>query len=289
MLLEKPFGVFNVVPTSAIRPYQKGLFRKFFYFAMMAHMSSVMTENLTDNTLRKYAVSQAGVKRLSQEAEVYRKLTSNPHTATLLNARITPDRADLSLEYIHGISLKDWLGLDGNYEVRPKSWNDAKSKLAQYVIAEMSLLTSGILYRDLNLEHVIFANSEAKIIDLEAAIIESSPGVFILNDMRGTWETMAPEEFSGHGELSPRTATYRVAIIAHLALYGMLPFERDPHSRSNSHRLRINRPLKLAETMPKTERKLFSAALAINPIHRHKDPGQFHAKLEQMHASTIQE
>ena len=48
----------------------------------------------------------------------------------------------------------------------------ALDRLRRYATLEQALLRAGVLYRDLNLQHLIFTLQSARIVDLEAAEIQ---------------------------------------------------------------------------------------------------------------------
>ena len=243
---------------------------------------SVVVEQNSNGQIRKYALSKAGRDRLQNEFIAYKQLSDNPHIPALINHAFSDEHSELIIEYVDGESLQEWLICDNDYRATPKTWIQAKENLKQFVNAEMSLLNAGVLYRDLNLDHVIFKSSKAYFIDLEASVFKSdATNTYPFNDTRGTWETMAPEEFRGVGDLSERAATYRVAVIAHLVLYGQLPFDHDATSRSTSNKLR-HRPLRLDRSLSKRGRKLFSAALSLEPARRHKNPKSFFNSLQDI-------
>jgi len=243
---------------------------------------SVIVEQNSNSQIRKYALSKAGRDRLQNEFIAYKQLADNPHIPALINHTFSNDQSELIIEYVDGESLQKWLTCDNDYRVSPKTWAQANVNLKRFVDAEMSLLNAGVLYRDLNLDHVIFRSSKAYFIDLEASVFKSdATNTYPFNDTRGTWETMAPEEFRGAGDLSERTATYRVAAISHMVLYGQLPFDHDATSRSTSNRLR-HRPLRLNHRLSGRERKLFSAALSLEPARRHTNPNSFFNSLQEI-------
>lgn len=245
-------------------------------------MTEVNTKITANHELLKYSSTQGGMNRLKKELLIYQHLGDNEFIPALLSSNFDQDSASLTLEYIEGQSLKERLSLSDNYTAEPQDWADISERLGQYVEAEMSFIESGVLYRDLNLEHMIFTDNSVKIVDLEASIIQSQDDKFHLSNTRGTWETMAPEEFCGYGDLTTQTASYRVAVICHLALYGSLPFARSKYSRSKAHKIKANKPLQLSPEMPVGAKKIFTSALSKQPAQRHKNPGQFLIRLGEI-------
>ncbi len=241
-------------------------------------MNSVVVEIL-DQWVRKYSTDLSGYQRLSRELKVLKCLSGSVHTPTVVQSRDDTAKISIDMEAIQGQSLRELLDMQTDYVTTAMPWNEAKQWLAQYIDAEMDLLSRDALYRDMNLDHLIFAGNRAVLIDMESTIISADQGKWLLNDMRGTWETMAPEEFIGYGELSARTATYRVAVIAHIILTGKLPFKRFSDSRSATYHWRMMHMAEIDRGLSHKTRRVFASALARKPIHRYKNPERFLDKL----------
>lgn len=233
---------------------------------------------IVDTVVTKKAVNRAGGARLAHEKEIYRQLAGSLHIA-----HVADFDGDLKLQKVEGDNAKEWLDFHEDWTCNPQEAVPAIKRLGQYVAAEMDFIKRGVLYRDLNLEHLIFAGDTAVLIDLEEAVVRQSAGSWAFDSRRGTWETMALEEFKGQGELTERTATYRVAVVAHLALTGRLPFPRKAVPlRPTTYAWRRNHPATVARELPSGQRKVFSAALAREPARRHKDPQSFLDALQQV-------
>ena len=240
-------------------------------FCYDKHMKSVITE-VSEEATNKYSTDQFGYERIIREQKIFGFLKNCSHVPTIVNMEHDDMKASIKMKTIRGKSLREIIGIKDEYDIEAMSWNAAEKLLKQYIEAEMDLLSRRALYRDMNLEHILFTNNQAFLVDLESTIISEVPNKWVLNDMRGTWETMAPEEFSGYGELNPRTATYRVAIIAHILLVGKLPFKRFPASRSDTHHWRLKNNAEVGGILNKNTQRVFKIALARNHVHRHKDP-----------------
>jgi len=248
---------------------------------MISLMRSVVTET-SDQQIHKHSTGLSGYISLARELKVLEYLKDSPHIPKIVKSKDANRKASIYMEKIQGISLKELLGMQDGYDTKPLKWSEAKKWLGQYIDAEMDLLHRGALYRDMNLDHVIFSEGKAYLVDLESTIIKNNQDRWLPSDMRGTWETMAPEEFGGYSELDSRTVTYRAAVIAHVMLTGKLPFERFPYSRSTTHHKRLKHPAKIDALLDTKTRRVFMSALARKPTHRYKDPAKF---LENLNSS----
>lgn len=237
---------------------------------------------ISESTVKKHSQTRAGYLRLSKELTVLQALADSPFAPKVLSSTKKNGSISFTLGYIKGENVKQWLDLKEDWSTRKLSWEEVRGRLSQYVDAEMDLINRGALYRDMNLEHVIFSGSTAMLIDLESTILRD-PNVseWVLSDIRGTHETMAPEEFPGFGKLTERTATYRVAVIAFLALTGRIPFVRGEH-RSMTYKWRKQHPPKFkAGELPMAVQRVFASALSRKPAHRQKNPESFFMALEE--------
>lgn len=237
-------------------------------------MSDVRVE-ISEESVCKYSTTPKGYQRLSRELKVLQALEGSSHIPTVTNYEDKDNSISIHMEKVLGQNAKEWIGMQSEYLTRPLTWKNAKDRIEQYVDAEMDLLARGAMYRDLNLEHIIFNDRGAVLVDHEATIISPDQGVWHQNDFRGTWETMAPEEFPKRAQLTARTATYRTALVAHLVLTGTLPFKRFPASRADTYRWRRNHPPEIDPTLSKSTRRVFASALSRTATHRHKNPRNF--------------
>lgn len=228
--------------------------------------------------ISKHADSPEDEVRLAHEVAVLRHLEGNPHVPRLN----TSDERRIEMDFIDGESFVEWLDFDSDtWTASPRPVEEVLPRLTSYVDAEMSLLADNVLYRDMNLNHLIFTPDRAVLVDLEAAVIKkASDSSWRKDSPRGTWETMAPEEFPLDAVLSERVASYRVAVLAHLALTGRLPFDRHPSKRVVYQR-RQSRPPAVYYDLPRPVRKVIGASLQPHPTRRHKNPGSFLAALKQ--------
>lgn len=218
---------------------------------------------------RKTAVSENDEGRLEQEAAILRHLEGSGLAPKLLRA--TSKAVDM--EYIEGQSLCDWIHLKDDWSATPVEYSKAKRRLKQYIDLEEGLLDKNVLYRDMNLNHVIFTNKGVKIIDLEAACLrEQDEDIWSNHSPRGTWETMAPEEFGDSNLLTRRTASYRSAILIHLVLTGKLPIRRVAESKSETYRIRRKHGAQVDSTLPDLAKRALSASLQVEVSRRHATP-----------------
>lgn len=248
-----------------------------------------MNESPTDNTVTtrveptqvvKTASNPDGVTRIERELRVLTVLSGIECAAGVIDYQADNNSARLVIERFDGEDCKSWVQLTDEWHATKIPWVGAKARLAAYIELEMKLLACGVMYRDLNLEHILFTRAGARMIDLEASLPHDTTG-WVLDSMasrRGTWETMALEEFRRPVLLDLRTATYRAAVVTHLVLCGDLPFVRKPR-KHDTHMWRKFHAASVSEDLPKPVRRVFAAALSREPSCRYKSPANFFAAL----------
>jgi serine/threonine protein kinase len=232
--------------------------------------------------VRKRYLRNGSVLRLAREAFILRLLDDSSHTPKLKDVDFTEHT--ITTEYIAGRSFAEVFSVDKNWNASPQDWSEAGPLLAQYVAAEQSLVEEGVLYRDLSPGHLVFTDDHAVLVEHSESLVSSRASMrrWFLYDHRGEPATMAPEEFYGQETiLTPRTATYRAAVMAHIALAGGLPFEPGaPYWRNR-------RKLLVATELPDSTRSTLRSALHTSPGERHADPAAFFNALKATYEDTV--
>lgn len=236
--------------------------------------------------VRKTGIDQSAFFRLTREMWMLRCLQRSPNVPQLISSSAIAHT--LTTEYVAGRSFTEVFSVDAEWNAQAKSWEEAAPYLAQYVAAEEDLLKRGFLYRDLSLDHLIFTGDKAVLVDHEETVIDMEEGSkdWYYSSVRGTWETMAPEEFRGYGHLTERTATYRSAVLAHVALSGHLPFPRFPY-RSDVHHWRKTHAPQVSSALPSLTRRVLRTALDLKPPRRYASPAPFFKALTASYEDTV--
>lgn len=237
-------------------------------------MQDVVVE-LANQQVCKYSTNPAGYNRLSRELSVLKSLQGSNHIPIVTNFLNKNGKIVIYMDEVKGQNGKQLIGMKDGYSTQPIPWKQAKKWLQQYVEAEMDFLTRNSLYRDMNLDHLIFTGDKIVFLDFESTVINSGEATWQFRNLRGTWETMAPEEFPGYGQLSARTVTYRAAIISHILLTGTLPFKIFPVSRSATYKWRKQHVAEVSPRLSDQTRHVFMSALARKEAHRYKNPESF--------------
>jgi serine/threonine protein kinase len=122
----------------------------------------------------------------------------------------------LVMERLPGIGLDKFLNLDKMWKSRPLDISSAV-KITQGIAESLQALgDAGYLYKDLSLSHIIVDKQDndfkVGLVDVESSLKKNAQGKASPSTNRGTWETMAPEEFALH-EMSEASSVYSVGVV----------------------------------------------------------------------------
>lgn len=142
----------------------------------------------------------------------------------------------LVMEYIPGISLKEEIQLDSNWNSKIVEIRSALDIAIGMALAFKSLHSFNFLHRDMNPDHIILNNGKISFIDLEACVPKSFNKRYYNTetyngDTIGTWETMSPEEFEEEigSELRISTNVYTLGTIIFQLVHGFSPLKMQDH------------------------------------------------------------
>ncbi len=241
-------------------------------------------EQVNSSTFRKTAEDAYDLERLQRELDVLAALEGSPFAPGLTGNYVAAQpNGYIDIEFISGQDMAEWISFDSEtWTSQALEFGAARERLAQFIAAEMDFIARGVIYRDLNPDHIIFSGEKAVFVDLEASSLRLPGGQWAPANERCTWETMTPEECRGE-PLSVQSTTYSVAVITYLVLSGQLPFRRSD-SDSNptqAYRTRSQNPLIIAGNFTPEQRNVFAAALSEDLTKRPETPQAFFGRLTE--------
>lgn len=183
---------------------------------------------------------------------------------------------NLVTERATGSSLGEMINLRRGWQSDPLEPSRAVNVIREAAKPIRALNKKGIIYRDLNPDHFVFDDQgRVKLVDHARDALPDADGHAWSLEHFGTWETMAPEEFShNHGaRLSGATNVYSLGVILYQLLKGRNPFYvsadvgGETEQYEQSYQLH-SQPVTDFEGISEQIRAALEVALAPNPDNR---------------------
>lgn len=232
---------------------------------------------------------------LHYEASILQRLSDSPHVPGLYDIQDSEDnKTYLAEQFVPGVSLRAIIGaeLDERRTIEPLSPNDAAGIINRIGAAELDLIQHGVMYRDLQTDHIIFADDDhrAVFVDLGLASDDSYTDENGVRKWRqtphsGLYATMSPSELRGE-DMSEADVVYRLAVLYHLTLTGKLPFDH-PQQRQDINEWVNNPTFELSDKLTPEGRELFENALLNDPQRQIKSVELFLHHINRLKAHTI--
>ncbi|MDD6395191.1 MAG: Stk1 family PASTA domain-containing Ser/Thr kinase [Firmicutes bacterium] len=147
-------------------------------------------------------------------------LLNHPNIVKIFDVCNTPTLQYIVMEYIDGISLKDYIE-----QQRVLSWKEAVYFTTQILRALMQAHSKGIVHRDIKPQNImLLPNGHIKVMDFGIARLASSQTSTITDKAIGSVHYIAPEQARG-AATDARADLYSVGVMLYEMLTGKLPFE----------------------------------------------------------------
>ncbi len=209
-------------------------------------------------------VDRAEVRaRFARELEALRTVQS-PHVATLLDASgAEDDRPWLAIEFIRGLSLKEFVDASGTLTT------EQAATLGLVIARAMTDIHAvGLLHRDLKPSNILMGREGPMVIDLGLVAFSDGPTDLTRSDMpMGTAVCMAPEQVNTPKQLTAAADVYALGATLLYALTKRFPF----NERTTSMQLiRLSDPNAVPDlsSAPESITPLLAEMLAFDPSMR---------------------
>lgn len=200
-----------------------------------------------------------GMDRFLEEARVLAKLQNTANIVSVQNYFKENNTAYFVMEYIEGMSLKEYLSAHGEkIEV-----NQALSILQPIMVALSQVHALNLLHRDISPDNIYITDKgESRLLDFGAARFALGDGKSVSIILKHGY---APEEqYSSRGNQGPWTDVYAMGATLYRSITGILP----PDSLGRIHDETIKKPSELGVQLPARVEKAILTALAVNPKDR---------------------
>lgn len=205
--------------------------------------------------------------RLRREAITVAKLRHDNILEIFDYSGTTADESYIVTEFIHGVTLRDWL--DSRWQPRPA--------VAAMIVHRLCLALAhahefGVVHRDIKPENVMIREDGClKLMDFGIAQILDHQKLTMTGQLLGSPAYMAPELISGK-PIDSRTDLFSVGILLYQLATGKLPFSgRNPHEVLNRIADADYAPASSVNPMVDEDLEdLLKRALAREPDHRYQ-------------------
>lgn len=235
--------------------------------------------------------SPQAVRRFQKEARLLSGV-QNDYVTKLYEVGEDEGMHFIAMEYVEGVTLKDWLAQSG-----PLPEKLALSVVADIAKGLMDAHAKGIVHRDIKPENVLLQNSVtgesdlsskriklsdfgiARQIDQSASMEVTQAGV-----MLGTPRYMSPEQCRGSKAIGPAADVYSLGITLYQMLAGVPPFDADEAIKLVSMHCFDPVPSiqKKVSTVSDLTANLLNRTLAKEPQDRFADAGQMLAGIQRI-------
>lgn len=192
-----------------------------------------------------------GMEKFLDEAKILAKLQNTPHVVSVQNYFKENNTAYFVMEYIDGMSLKDYLAKQGG----KIPCAQALTILQPIMEALAQVHAMNLLHRDISPDNIyITSQGESRLLDFGAARFALGDGKSVSVILKHGY---APEEqYSSHGNQGPWTDVYAMGATMYRCITGVLP----PDSVERIHGDTLKRPSELGVPIPAhVENALFKA------------------------------
>lgn len=220
---------------------------------------------------------KSGMDRFLDEARILAKLQNTPNIVSVQNYFKENNTAYFVMEYIEGMSLKEYLAQQGG----KIGYEKALSILKPVMEALVQVHSMNLMHRDISPDNIyITEKGESKLLDFGAARFSIGEGKSVSVILKHGY---APEEqYSSHGNQGPWTDVYAMGVTFYRCVTGMLP----PDSIERIHGDMTQSPAELGVRLPPWAEAAIMKAIAVKPQDRFQNMREFIDAL--MQTSTAQ-
>lgn len=167
------------------------------------------------------ARDEVSVKRFINESKAVSML-SHPNIVTIYDVSVHSDAKYIVMEYIEGITLKNYMTKKGKLEIR-----EIIMYTEQVLRALEHAHQKGIVHRDIKPQNImLLKNGIIKIMDFGIAKLPNAETVTVKDSAIGTVYYISPEQASGK-PIDARSDIYSLGVMMYEMATGKLPFTAD--------------------------------------------------------------
>lgn len=169
----------------------------------------------------EFNTDELAVKRFVNESKAVSML-SCPNIVKIYDIVITSTLKYIVMEYIDGITLKDYID-----KVGALSWKEAVHYVRQILIGLSHAHEKGIIHRDIKPQNImLLKDGHVKVTDFGIAKMPKAESLTLPDNAIGTVNYVSPEQASGK-TVDHKSDIYSVGVMLYEMVTGVLPFVAD--------------------------------------------------------------
>lgn len=219
----------------------------------------------------EYVDNEDFLRRFRNESKAIYSL-NHPHIVKIYDVILTSKNPVIVMEYVDGITLKDYIDKKGIVEVQP-----AVALAIQLLAALQHAHDNGIVHRDVKPQNVmVLTDGTIKVMDFGIARFAMSQSRTLTNRAIGSVHYISPEQARGDEAIDIRADIYSVGVILFEMLTGRLPFEAETPISVALKQIKDEpaRPRDLNAAIPQGLEDIIIKAMAKHPDDRYQTAGE---------------
>lgn len=204
-------------------------------------------------------------------------LLSHPNIIRVFDVSFTDEMKCIVMEYIDGITLKEYLEMQGAI-----SWKETVFFGGQILSAVAHAHKKGIIHRDLKPQNILLlSDGTIKIMDFGIARFARSETRTITDKAIGSVHYISPEQARGEAT-DQRSDIYSMGVIFYEMLTGRLPFDADSPVSVAIKQIELDAPLPTAinREIPQGLEDIILRAMQKDPSYRYQNVEQMIEDIE---------
>lgn len=188
--------------------------------AIVYEAIDLITNNRVALKMLKDSISEntQALRRFINESKAVAML-NHPNIVKILDVSVKTEHKFIVMEYINGITLRDYMN-----KKKVLDWREASSFISKILLALDHAHLKGVVHRDIKPQNILVMDGgDIKVADFGIAKIPNAETVTIADHAIGTAYYISPEQANGQ-KIDERSDLYSLGVMFYEMTTGKLPF-----------------------------------------------------------------